>query len=125
MSKARPRLADLKKKCPQDLASCEGYVWHLGTCIGKGSFGEVFLGWDKVREGDGGRGRERGLGEGGGCYGKEETRKCVGNAKNKIPICMLINQDNYQAAGIIMENYSLYLLSHSLRVRQRLHLSDL
>ena len=34
--------------CPQDSAHCEGYVWHLGTRIGKGSFGEVYLGWSCV-----------------------------------------------------------------------------
>lgn len=44
----RPKLADLKKICPQDLAHCEGYVWHLGSRIGKGSFGEVYLGWNTV-----------------------------------------------------------------------------
>ena len=46
--KQRPTLANLKRVCPQDLAHCEGYVWHLGTRIGKGSFGEVYLGWSSV-----------------------------------------------------------------------------
>lgn len=46
----RPKLADLKRHSPQDLAHCEGYVWHLGSRIGKGSFGEVYLGWDSVSE---------------------------------------------------------------------------
>ena len=45
----RPKLADLKKICPQDLAHCDGYVWHLGSRIGKGSFGEVYLGWNTVK----------------------------------------------------------------------------
>ena len=44
----RPRLADLKRQCPYDLAQCEGYVWHLGTRIGKGSFGDVYVGWNSV-----------------------------------------------------------------------------
>ena len=46
--KQRPTLASLKRVCPQDLAHCEGYVWHLGSRIGKGSFGEVYLGWTSV-----------------------------------------------------------------------------
>jgi len=45
----RPKLADLKKICPQDLAHCDGYVWHLGSRIGKGSFGEVYFGWNTVK----------------------------------------------------------------------------
>ena len=48
MSQSRPKLSNLKRVCPQDLAHCEGYVWHLGTKIGKGSFGEVYLGWTNV-----------------------------------------------------------------------------
>ena len=48
MSQSRPTLSHLKRVCPQDLARCEGYVWHLGTKIGKGSFGEVYLGWNNV-----------------------------------------------------------------------------
>jgi len=48
MSNKKPTLNQLKQTCPQDLAHCEGYVWHLGTKIGKGSFGEVFLGWSSV-----------------------------------------------------------------------------
>lgn len=48
MSQSRPKLNNLKRVCPQDLAHCEGYVWHLGTKIGKGSFGEVYLGWTNV-----------------------------------------------------------------------------
>ena len=44
----RPRLADLKRICPQELSHCEGFVWHLGSRIGKGSFGEVYLGWNTV-----------------------------------------------------------------------------
>ena len=50
MSQSRPKLNDLKRVCPQDLAHCEGYVWHLGTKIGKGSFGEVYLGWTNVMD---------------------------------------------------------------------------
>ena len=48
MSKTRVKLADLKRVCPQDLAHCSGYVWHLNSRIGKGSFGEVYLGWTSV-----------------------------------------------------------------------------
>jgi len=50
--KMRPKLAELKRVCPQDLAHCEGYVWHTGAAskLGKGSFGEVFLGWTSVSD---------------------------------------------------------------------------
>lgn len=50
MNQSRPKLSNLKRQCPQDLAHCEGYVWHLGTKIGKGSFGEVYLGWTDVSD---------------------------------------------------------------------------
>ena len=46
----RPKLADLKRVCPQELSHCEGYTWHIGSKIGKGSFGEVYLGWNKIGE---------------------------------------------------------------------------
>ena len=41
-----PRLAGLKRRCPDTLSTCNGYIWHNETKLGKGSFGEVFLGWD-------------------------------------------------------------------------------
>eukprot|EP00731_Ephydatia_muelleri_P023553 Em0015g1136a len=47
MSGAGVRLEDLKRQAPGDLAHCTGYVWHLKSRIGKGSFGEVFRGWSQ------------------------------------------------------------------------------
>ena len=45
MSRKRPTLQDVQRLYPSDMFRCSGYTWHLGTRIGKGSFGEVYLGW--------------------------------------------------------------------------------
>lgn len=45
----RPQLEHLRRTSPQDLAYCEGYVWHLESVIGKGLYGRVHLGWNAVR----------------------------------------------------------------------------
>ena len=45
MSRKRPTLQDVQRLYPSDMSRCSGYTWHLGTRIGKGSFGEVYLGW--------------------------------------------------------------------------------
>ena len=50
MSHKRISLQEAQRLYSQDLARCNGYLWHLGTRIGKGSFGEVYLGWTSVRE---------------------------------------------------------------------------
>ncbi len=42
------RLADVKAQSTDKLQCCEGYVWHEDNRIGKGTFGEVFLGWKSV-----------------------------------------------------------------------------
>ena len=48
MARKRPTLQEVQRLYPSDLARCVGYTWHLGTRIGKGSFGEVYLGWTLV-----------------------------------------------------------------------------
>ena len=49
MARKRPSLKDVQRMYPSDMARCSGFTWHLGTRIGKGSFGEVYLGWSQVR----------------------------------------------------------------------------
>ena len=65
MTDAKPKLEVLRRRSPGELASCEGYLWHLKTRIGKGSFGEVYLGWNTVGQ------RERGREGGGGDSGRD------------------------------------------------------
>ena len=48
MDRKRPSLQEVQQLYPSDLARCVGYTWHLGTCIGQGSFGKVYLGWTLV-----------------------------------------------------------------------------
>jgi serine/threonine protein kinase len=47
MARKRPTLQEVQRLYPSDMARCAGYTWHLGTRIGKGSFGEVYMGWSQ------------------------------------------------------------------------------
>ena len=67
MSRKRPTLQEVQRLYPSDMSRCAGYVWHLGTRIGKGSFGEVYLGWTSVSRLAYTTFLERGCGRGGVC----------------------------------------------------------
>lgn len=48
MSSKRPKLEDVKKTDRGSLVGHKGFIYSSHFCLGKGSFGNVYLGWSKV-----------------------------------------------------------------------------